>query len=205
MTDDLLLSLIERRASTSHFAAGQQLERASIERLARLATRAPSAYHLQNWRLIAVATPAHKERLRRVADNQAKVRDAAATFIICGLLPDHRAVARHLRPLVETGLMSAATALAWQEGAARKYRDPRIARDEAVRSATLAGATLIYAAEALGLATCPMVGFDAPRLAAEFGLAPNELPVLLVAVGRAAPGNWPQKPRRPLDEVLELL
>jgi hypothetical protein len=26
--------------------------------------------------------------------------------------------------------------------------------------------------------------------------------VMLLAVGRAAPGNWPQKPRRPLREVL---
>jgi nitroreductase len=50
-----------------------------------------------------------------------------------------------------------------------------------------------------------MIGFDAERVAAEFGLKPNEIPVLLVAVGRAAPGNWPQKPRRPLGEVLEVL
>jgi hypothetical protein len=38
----------------------------------------------------------------------------------------------------------------------------------------------------------------------EFGLLRHEVPVMLVAVGRAAPGNWPQKPRRPLTEVLEI-
>jgi nitroreductase len=32
---------------------------------------------------------------------------------------------------------------------------------------------------------------------------PDEVPVILVAVGHAAPGNWPQKPRRPLAEVLD--
>jgi hypothetical protein len=49
-----------------------------------------------------------------------------------------------------------------------------------------------------------MSGFDAAGVARAFGLAGHELPVMLVPVGRAAPGNWPQKPRRPLAEVLEI-
>ncbi len=200
-----LISLIERRVSTNFFDSSHRLEEAQIEQLAHLATRAPTAYNLQNWRLIAVRSSRHKERLREVADNQAKVCEAAVTFIICGVLPDAAVVSQRLRPLVEAGLMPDAMAMAWQEGAYLKYRDPQIARDEAVRSATLAGATLIYAAEALGLASCPMVGFDARGVASAFGLKSDELPVLLVAVGRAAPGNWPQKPRRPLYEVLEVL
>ena len=92
----------------------------------------------------------------------------------------------------------------WLEGARGQYADPQMARDEAVRSATLGAATLIYAAEALDLASGPMVGFDAGGVARAFGLAADEVPVMLVAVGRAAPGNWPQKPRRPLAEVLEI-
>ena len=35
----------------------------------------------------------------------------------------------------------------------------------------------------------------------EFSLLPDEIPVLLVAIGRAATDNWPQKSRRPLTEV----
>lgn len=204
MTNDLL-SFIERRISTNLFDASFTLDDGQIEKLANLATRAPSAYNLQNWRLIAVRTRKNKARLRRVADNQAKVCDAAVTFIVCGVLPNPADVSRRLRPLVEAGLMPPEMAMAWQQGANQKYRDPQIARDEAVRSATLAAATLIYTAETLHLASCPMIGFDAERVAAEFGLKPNEIPVLLVAVGRAAPGNWPQKPRRPLGEVLEVL
>lgn len=36
----------------------------------------------------------------------------------------------------------------------------------------------------------------------EFGLGPNDVPALLMTVGTAAPGNWREKPRRPLREVL---
>lgn len=204
MTNDLL-SLIERRISTNLFDPSYSLKDEQIEKLAEFATRAPSAYNLQNWRFIAVRTPADKQRLRQVADNQTKVCDAAVTFIICGVLPDPANITSRLQPLVEAGLMAPETAKGWQQGAHEKYSDPQIARDEAVRSATLAAATLIYAAEALSLASCPMVGFNAQRVATEFGLRPKEIPVVLVAVGRAAPGNWPQKPRRPVHEVLEVL
>jgi nitroreductase len=100
--------------------------------------------------------------------------------------------------------MQQATASGWQESAAEQYADPRVARDEAVRSATLGAATLIYAAEAMDFVSGPMVGFDVAAVAREFGLAHNEVPVMLLPVGRAAPGNWPQKPRRPLSEVLQI-
>ena len=204
MTTNTAIALIERRVSTNRFDAGHALTDAEIEELTRLATRAPTAYNLQNWRFVAVRTPDAKARLRDLAYAQAKVSDAAVTFIVCGLLPDHAAIPERLRPFVQAGYMPADTALGWQEGARAQYANPRTARDEAVRSASLGAATLIHAAEALGLASGPMVGFDAEGVVREFGLGPDEVPVMLVAVGRAAPGNWPQKPRRPLAEILEI-
>lgn len=198
------ITLIEQRVSANRFDATHSLTDAEIEELVRLATRAPSAYNLQNWKFIAVREPHTKALLRGLAHNQAKVSEAAATFIVCGLLPDHAALPERLRPFVEAGHMPARMASGWQEGARAQYADPQRARDEAVRSASLGAATLIYAAEALGLATGPMAGFDAEGVARAFGLAPNEVPVMLVAIGRSAPGNWPQKPRRPLAEILEI-
>jgi nitroreductase len=198
-----MIALIERRISANRFDNSHMLSDAEIEELIRLAVRAPSAYNLQNWRFIAVRAPEAKARLRDLAYGQAKVQDAAVTFIICGVLPDPATIAGSLRPFVEAGFMSAEVASSWQEGARAQYADPQIARDEAIRSATLGAATLIYAAEALGLVSGPMVGFDQEGVARDFGLRPNEIAVLLVAIGRAAPGNWPQKPRRPLADVLE--
>jgi len=198
------IALIERRVSANRFDAGHTLTDAEIAELTRLATRAPTAYNLQNWRFVAVRTPEAKARLRDLAHGQAKVSDAAVTFIVCGLLPDQAAIPERLRPFVQAGYMPADMVAGWQEGARVQYADPRTARDEAVRSASLGAATLIHAAGALGLASGPMAGFDAEGVARAFGLGPDEVPVMLVAIGRAAPGNWPQKPRRPLAEVLEI-
>ncbi len=199
------ISILERRVSANWFDPSHTLPLSEIEKLVYLATRAPTAYNLQNWRFIAVRTSTQKARLHRLAHHQAKVLDAAVTFIIIGVLPNHAVLPDRLRPSVEAGIMPADMVSEWQQGARLQYADPQTARDEALRSATFGASTLIYASAALGLASGPMVGFDAHGVRCEFGLALNEVPVLLVAVGRATTGNWPQKPRRPLDEILEIV
>lgn len=200
-----IIQAIEERRTTNLFDPSRSLGDEQIRELVRLATTAPTSFNLQNWRFIAVRTSEAKARLRSLAWNQAKVTDAAVTFIVCGQFASHEVTAARLAPSVERGIMPAEMVPAW-EGAAKKlyFEQPQRQRDEAVRSATFGAGTLIQAAHAMGLGSSPMIGFEADAVASEFGLAADEVPVLLLAVGHAAPGNWPQKPRRPLADVLSL-
>lgn len=199
-----IIAAIESRVSTNLFDADKALSDEQIEELARLATRAPTAYNLQNWRFIAVRTAEAKARLQAAAYGQAKVSEAAVTYIVCGQLPSHTVMGGRLLPAVEAGIMPAETADAWTEAVKSTYGDnPQMQRDEAVRTATLGAAFLMFAAEAYGLATGPMVGFDPAAVARQFDLADDEIPVMLIAVGRAREGNWPQKPRLPVSRILE--
>ncbi|MBV7483085.1 nitroreductase family protein [Bordetella sp. BOR01] len=203
--ENALIAAIEQRTSANYFDPAHRIAPAQLERLAELATRAPTAFNLQNWRFIAVHTPAAKARLRDLAWGQAKVADAAVTFVVVGVLARHDALAQRLAPSVQAGFMPARMVPAWESAARGLYEDqPWQQRDEAVRSAALGASTLMLAGQALELASCPMSGFDAKGVAREFGLAADEVPVMLVAMGRAAAGNWPQKPRRPVSQVLEL-
>lgn len=197
------LALIEQRISANRFDDSHSLADAEIARLVQLATRAPTAYNLQNWRFIAVRTPAAKARLRALAQDQAKVQEAAVCFIVCGVLADPEALAERLQPFVDEGFMPAAMAQGWLQAAQQQYASAQAVRDEALRSASFGAMTLMHAAQAMGLASCAMTGFDAEGVTSSFGLAREEVPVMLVTVGRAAAGNWPQKPRRPLEQVLE--
>jgi nitroreductase len=52
---------------------------------------------------------------------------------------------------------------------------------------------MIYAVRALGLGSTPMIGLDAEAVHREFALAEDEVR-----------GNWPQKPCRPVADVLDL-
>ena len=56
---------------------------------------------------------------------------------------------------------------------------PQRQRDEAVRTGAIGATAMIYAARSLGLGSTPMIGFDADAVHREFGLAKDEVPVML--------------------------
>jgi nitroreductase len=77
----------------------------------------------------------------------------------------------------------------------------------ATKSTSLACENLMIAAEALGLNTCPMEGFDGRRLSRFLGLLPgyHEI-VMVIAIGKKSrsyvePPQW----RRPLDATVTIL
>ncbi len=197
---------IEARLSVNHYDATRQFSDDTIVALVAQAVRAPSAYNLQNWRFIAVRSDTAKSRLKAVAYGQQKVMDAAVVFIVCGTLAAHTQLAAALQPSVDAGLMPQRMVDRWVAQAAGAHAENMVLqRDEAVRSASLAAMTLMLAAQGMGLGSCAMVGFDAVRLSQEFGLTDTDLPVILVTVGYPAAGNWPQKPRKPVSDVLEVI
>lgn len=196
---------IASRTSIHQFQPDRPLDDARIAALARLATTAPTAYNLQNWRLIAVRSPQAKARLQAAAFGQQKIADASVAFIVCGTLAAHEHLAVALQPSVDAGILKQTVADAWVAQACASHEgNAALQRDEAQRSASMAAMTLMLAAQGMGLGSCAMGGFEAQQVAAEFGLTSQELPVMIVVVGYPATGNGAQKPRKALAEVLTL-
>jgi nitroreductase len=201
-----VIDCILSRSAAKYYDPSASLSDDQIRELVRIGTTAPTSFHLQNWRFIAVRTPEAKARLKPIAWNQPPITDAAVTFIICGQLADSSVIPERLAPLVEAGIMPAAMVPEWEIPARGLYANyPQRQRDEAVRSGAIGATAMIYAARSLGLGSTPMIGFDAEAVHREFGLAADEVPVMLLSVGPERPGNWPQKPRRPVAEVLNLV
>ncbi len=197
------LEIIKHRISANHFDTTKPLSEAEIKELISYAIEAPSSYNIQNWRFVAVTKQEDKERLKAVSYNQQKVADAAVTFIVLGDLQAHKKLPQIYQPLVDAGAMPQATADHVVGMATGMYQDnPQMQRDEAIRSGSLAAMTLMLAAEAKGLVSGPMIGFDPEGVQREFHLADRYVPVMLIAVGYAASGNHPRKPRLNVDEVL---
>ena len=199
-------AIIESRVSINYYDTTRSLSDAEIVNLVRMATRAPSAYNFQNWKFIAVRTQEAKERLKAVAYGQQKVADASVTFIICGRLAPYERFAAALQPSVDAGLFDAGVRDKMVSRAEKTYRgNAQLQRDEAFRSATLAAMNLMVVAQGRGLSSGPMSGFDPAGVAREFQLAEEEIPVILVTVGYPREGNMPQKPRLPVEDVLEFV
>ncbi|GJG95119.1 nitroreductase family protein [Cupriavidus pauculus] len=205
MTNAVIECILSRSAA-KYYDPAATLSDDQIRELVRIGTSAPTSFHMQNWRFIAVRTPAAKARLSPIAWSQPPIIDAAVTFIVIGQLADASVIPDRLAPLVAAGVMPAEMVPEWENPARDLYKNyPQRQRDEAVRTGTFGAAAMIYAARSLGLGSTPMIGFDAEGVHREFGLAANEVPVMLLSVGAERPGNWAQKPRLPVADVLDLV
>jgi nitroreductase len=205
-TTNAVVEAILSRSATKYYDPSVSLSDEQISELVRITTTAPTSFHMQNWRFIAIRTPEAKARLLPIAWNQPPITDAAVTFIICGQLADSSVIPERLAPLVEAGIMPAKLVPEWENPARGLYFEhPQRQRDEALRTGSIAATAMMYVARSWGLGSTPMIGFDAEAVAREFALAEDEVPVMLLSVGAERPGNWPQKPRRPVAEVLDLV
>jgi nitroreductase len=77
----------------------------------------------------------------------------------------------------------------------------------ATKGTSLACQNLMIAAEALGMNTCPMEGFDSRRLSQYLGLSGRYHEVVMViAIGKKSQANnEPPQWRRPLDRTVAIL
>src|SRR5262245_10119579 len=84
MPTNAVIETILSRSAAKYYDPAATLSDDQIRNLVRIGTSAPTSFHLQNWRFIAVRTPEAKARLRPIAWNQPAITDAAVTFIIIG-------------------------------------------------------------------------------------------------------------------------
>src|ERR1700676_1203896 len=116
-----VIEAIERQKTTNLYEALKSIPDDKIRELVRLATFSPTAFHLQNWRFIAVRSPEAKARLRAVAADQPKVTEAAVTFIMVGELAVADVMADRLAGSVAAGFMPVGVGPGWGGAAKSLY------------------------------------------------------------------------------------
>jgi nitroreductase len=152
--------------------------------LLRLAGRAPSAFNIQPWRFVVVTDESLRARLSAVAYGQQQIVRAPATIVMysdmesaLARLPEamHPDMPQDKR---DSGIESFRARFASQS------TDEREAWGNA--QANIALGYLLLLAESLGLATSPMLGFDAEQVKALLELPEHVRVPALVSIGYAA-------------------
>lgn len=159
-----------------------------LRRLWDLAKMGPTSANCSPMRVVFVATPAGRERLRPAlgAGNLEKTMAAPVTAIVATDHAFHQKLA-YLFPHTD--------ARAWFEGKPN-------ADEAAFRNATLQGAYLIVAARALGLDCGPMSGFDNAAVDRAFFAGTRVRSNFLVNLGYGDPATlFPRSPRLSFDEA----
>jgi nitroreductase len=200
------IELIRTRYSTEGFDAKRDLSEEQIRELVDDGTQAPSSFNIQHWRFVAVRKPADRVRLQEAAFGQPQVADAPVTFIVLGDIRGVEKLPEVMERAVGCGALPARKAAAWVRMAGKIYADAEAARDEAVRSACLAAMVMMLAAEARGLVSAPLSGFDPARVKELFEIDERYVPVMLLPVGHPAGHPVDRKenrqPRLAVEEVL---
>jgi nitroreductase len=198
------LKVLNERTSAEHFDSATPISVQEIRELISEACQAPSSFNIQHWRFIAVTEERIKERLKEttIAFNRERVARAPLIVLILGDLNGHKRLSGILDETVHSGLLPREVADVWLTMANGMYdSDPHLARDEAIRSGSLAAMTLMLAARNRGYVSCP-VGFNPVQVMGTLSISDHYVPVMMLAVGRPAAGNRARRPRLSLDQVL---
>jgi nitroreductase len=151
-----------------------------IQELLELALLAPTSFNMQNWRFVVVSDQAKKDDICAAAWNQAQVSEASILIVLCADLHAYEDGARYwvhapepvrdmLVPMIEPF-----------------YKDnPQLQRDEAMRSIGIAAQTLMLTAKSMGYDSCPMIGFDAEKVAEIINLPEHHVIGMMLPVGKA--------------------
>ena len=189
---------IEARRSVKHYDPDHVMPETDLAELIRLTKLAPSSFNMQNYRILVVRDPEICQQIRTAAWDQPQVTDASVLFIMCADLTAHLAdpadywshapeeVQNILGPMIKP----------FYEG------NDILIRDEAMRSAALAGMTLMLAAKDMGYDSCPMIGFDAAKVAELIHLPENYAIGFMIPVGKQAQPGWERGDRLPDEKVV---
>ena len=188
---------IKRRRATRHFDPNRPLPDDVLKQILHLATLAPSGYNLQPWRFLVVRTQANREKLRSASYGQPKIGEAPVVVIVLGY---HTPQKTHLDAMVQTQIDLGAITPEIGKGmivmAARSVDNVPNIEVWATRSTMLAAATMMIAAESLGVDSAPMEGFEPEKVKAAFGIPDDHSVCCLVALGYAPPAPAKKNPGR---------
>ena len=197
---------IRRRRATRHFDSNRPVPDDLLSQILHLATLAPSGFNLQPWRFLVVRSKSNREKLRAASYGQPKIGEAPVVVIVLGYhTPQRSHLEAMVRMQIDLGAITSEIGRGMKVMAERAVDNAPSIEVWATRSTMLAAATMMIAAESLGVASAPMEGFESERVRAAFGIPNDHSVCCLVALGYPAEGHETKFPGRfGLSEVAYL-
>tara|TARA_B100001750_G_scaffold247390_1_gene272974 strand:+ start:2652 stop:3263 length:612 start_codon:yes stop_codon:yes gene_type:complete len=192
------LDLVEQRRAIKKFDDSHTLPAEDIEKLKTAIHFTPTAYNIQNYRIVIVQDKEFRktDEFKQACWNQEQPAACSALFILCANKDAWKNPKRYWTTVSDEIQDNMA-------GMVKNYYDgkERVQLDEAHRSCGMAGMTLMLTAQALGYDTCPMDGFDYDALGQLIKLPENHVISFMVAVGKKAAEPFPRPTLIDRDEI----
>ena len=198
-------SLAKQRRSVHSFAPGFVLSLDQFHQILESVRYTPSGYNAQPWSFALVQSPDKLKELYQLAYKQDHVLSAGNVVIVLGdrefgtheadrvvsEWTEHRGFTKEKAEALYASMV--------------KNRDDWKKREMMLRNCALAAMTFMYAAEDLGLVTCPMMGFRQLDLKRWLELPENIIPVMMIVVGKREQGTGNSEQQLPRKSVKDLI
>ena len=186
------------RRAVKHFDPDHVMPESDLTRLLEAAIQSPTSFNIQHWRFVVVGDEALRAQIRAAGNDQAQMTDASVLILMTA---DVDAWKKEPRRYWANAPEDVADLLVNWMGPFHEGR-AQLQRDEAQRSIGMAMQTLMVAAQAMGYASCPMIGFDLEEVARLVNLPSDHCIGPLIAIGKGTKEPWPKPGQLGLDEVV---
>lgn len=183
-----LEKLMEDRKSVRKYEPGVTIPREKIQHILEQATSAPSSSNLQSWRFLVIDDQEQKKELRFAGFNQAQIETSSAIIAVIGDNEMYKN-AKQINDLnVELDYMPRDIADMMTSNAESMYSNlPEVDRTNIAHfDAGLVTMQVVLLAKDMGYDTVIMGGFDKAAFAKKYELPANEVPMVLIAIGKPA-------------------
>jgi len=189
---------IKERRAVKHFDPDHKLSEDETTMLFDLAVQSPTAFNIQNWRIVNVTDAELRKQIRAVSWDQAQVTDASLLLILTADVKAwEKEPVRYWKNAPEPVREFMIPAID------QYYRGKdQVQRDEAMRSCGIIAQTLMLSAKAMGLDSCPMDGFDFDAVGKLINLPDDHLIAMFVVIGKGTQAAWEKPGQLSLDETV---
>lgn len=201
-----LSTVIRERRSVRKYDPDFKISQEEILDILKEATLAPSSSNLQPWKFIVIQDQETKRELRTIANHQEQAETASAVIAVLGDKEMYKNGEKVYRSAFEAGFMDEASMTRMIEATNKLYPSAPVETRANIASfdAGLVSMQLMLIAKARGYDTVPMGGFNKQQFIEKFNVDERYMPVVLIALGKAAvPAH--KTTRLPIEDVVKFV
>jgi nitroreductase len=201
-----LSTVIKERHSVRKYDPNYKIAREEIEEMLKEATLAPSSSNLQPWRFLVIQDQETKKELRTIANNQEQVETCSAVIAVLGDTEMYKNAEKVYRSTYEAGYMDEERMRLMIENSTNLYSSLSVEdrKNIATFDAGLVSMQLMLIAKARGYDTVPMGGFNKKQFVERFNISDRYVPIVLIALGKAAAPAY-KTTRIPVEDIVRFL
>jgi len=201
--------LVKQRRAVNFFDQDKNVSPEILKKAVELAANTPSSYNLQPWNIIEVRDMGKKEKLRKLAWDQAKITEAPVVLIFLADMEGWKAgnpvFENNFEEFKKAGIMKEEQRQ-WLTDSCRNLYGISDARSLAFacKNTGFFAGIFMLAAKSLGLDTHPMDGFNLDGVIKEFKIPENYWVPLIMSVGYFKEGSPepPYKWRKKYEDIM---